>query len=388
MTRPFVVHITGDYPDARQPRKTRAIANLVEGTHDAFEHRVYSLNRVPLAARGRLAMPGAVEVVADDGRVASWTYAAPARGLFLATAMARVADAVLADLARKGIRPDLVQGHKLSIEGLATRPVATALSVPYVLSLQGNTDQKILSLRRDLWPRYRRVWRGAAQLFPFAPWIAHWCAARLGTPVRAPVMLPCILARDAVLAPVERAPLVASAFHLQHWRLKNAGRLIAASAVAGARVPGLTLAIGGDGPEAAQAAIDDAIARVGAPARRIGALAADDIQGWMNRAAAFALPSLHETFGMVFAEALLAGCPIIYPEGRAVEGYFDGHGFALAVPPRDPAAIADAMVELVTDQPRRKADLARWQGSPAAVAFRRETILGAYREGLLAALGS
>lgn len=389
MSRPTIVHITGDYPDAAQPRKTPAVLALVEGTGDAYDHRVYSLNRVPLAARGRLARPGAVEAVADDGRVASWTYGAPARGLFLATAMARVADHILSDLARTGVRPHLVQAHKLSIEGLAALPVATALGVPYALTLQGNTDQKILSVRRDLWPRYRRVWKGATRIFPFAPWIYDWCAARLGQSQHEPIILPCILAHDELLPPVERPPLVVSAFHLEHHKLKNLSGLVEAAALAAGRVPGLTLEIGGDGPVAATAAVDAAIAgaRADGFARRVGRLAPADIQNWMNCAAAFAMPSHHETFGMVFVEALLGGCPIVYPKDRAVEGYFDGCGFALGVPPRDTAAIADAIATLLTDQVRRKAELARWQASPAAAAFRRDAILSAYRGGLAAALG-
>jgi glycosyltransferase involved in cell wall biosynthesis len=379
MSRPLVVHISADFPDAVQPRKTRAVAALVEGTADAFEHRVYSLNRV-----GRTALPGAIEKVADDGHVASWTYAGPPAGLFLATAMRRVADAILDDIARRGIRPALVQGHKLTIEGLAARRVAEALGVPYVLSLQGNTDQKILGVRRDLAGRYARVFRGAARVFPFSPWIADWAAARLGAPARPPILLPCVPVRDTVLAPVATPPRVVSAFHLDHWKLKNAATLAAAANDVARRVPGLALEIAGDGAPAAREGVDALLA--GGPGRRIGHVAAEAIQSWMNGAAVFAMPSLRESFGMVFVEALLSGCPIVYPAGRAVDGYFDGAPFALAVPPRDAGAVAAAIATLIEDQDRRKAALARWQADGGAARFRRDAILACYREGLDAAL--
>jgi glycosyltransferase involved in cell wall biosynthesis len=380
MSRPLVVHISGDFPDAVQPRKTRAIAALVEGTTDAFEHRVYSLNRV-----GRTALPGAIEKVADDGHVASWTYAAPPGGLFLATAMRRVADAILDDIARRGIRVTLVQGHKLTIEGLAARRVAEALGVPYALSLQGNTDQKILGVRRDLRGRYARIFRGAARVFPFSPWIADWTSARLGASAHPPVLLPCVPVRDAVMAPVVVAPKVISAFHLDHYKLKNVEALAVASAQAARAVPDLTLELAGDGAPAARAAVDARLA--GGPGRRIGHVDSAAIQPWMNGAAVFALPSLRETFGMVFVEALLSGCPIVYPAGRAVDGYFADADFAIAVPPRDAGALADAIVTLVRDQERRKAALARWQADGGAARFRRDAILATYRDGLRAALG-
>ena len=357
MTKPLIIHVSGDVPDAVQPRKTRAVLNLVKGTGETFEHRVYSLNRVPLAARGRLSRPGAVEIVADDDRIVSLTYAAPARGFFLATAMRRVAEAILADVERRRLRPAVVQGHKLSIEGFAARCVATALSIPYALSLQGDTDQKVLSIRRDLWARYREVYLGAAAIFPFAPWIARWCDARLGFPAKPPIILPCVLASDTILTPVSAPAKIITAFHLESWRRKNVRTLLAA----GARVPDMTLDIAGDGPDTAKQAIDAMIEREGMNGRahRIGYASSAVMQPRMNGAAAFAMPSLRETFGMVFAESLLAGCPIVYPEGRALDGYLDGCGFALAVPSRDVAAVAEAIKTLIGDQERRKAELAR-----------------------------
>ena len=39
-------------------------------------------------------------------------------------------------------RPDLIVGHKLTIEGIAVRRAAEALRTPYALALQGGTDQK------------------------------------------------------------------------------------------------------------------------------------------------------------------------------------------------------------------------------------------------------
>ena len=333
-----------------------------------------------MATRGRLSRPGAVEVVADDGRLVSMTYAAPARGLFLATAMRRVAEAILADVERCRLRPAAVQGHKISIEGLATHQIATALAIPYALSLQGDTDQKILSVRRDLWARYREVYLGAAAIFPFAPWISRWCDAKLGSPAKPPIVLPCVLASDTILPPRVTPVKIITAFHLESWRRKNVRTLLAA----GAQLPELTLEIAGDGPDTAKDVIDAMIEREGMEgrARRIGYASSAMMQPWMNGAAAFAMPSLRETFGMVFAESLLAGCPIVYPAGRALDGYLEGCGFALAVPSQDVTAVAEAIRTLIRDQERRKAELARWQQSAAAAAFQRDAILSTYCNGL------
>ena len=37
---------------------------------------------------------------------------------------------------------------------------------------------------------------------------------------------------------------------------------------------------------------------------------------------AFAMPSLHETFGLVYVEAMLQGLPILYTEGEGIDGFY------------------------------------------------------------------
>lgn len=383
MAVPTVIHLSADYPDAVQPAKTRAIAALVDGTAERFDHRVYSLNRIGGGAAAWL-HPGGIEAVADDGWVASWRYAAPARGAMLAASMDRVAEAVVADVRARGLRPALVHGHKLSFEGLAAQRVAAALGVPFAVTLQGNTDQKVIGLRRDLGPRYRRVWREAAAVIAFAPWAASWCAARLGERARPTQALPCIPASDEILAPQLTGPRVIGACHLADWRNKNVVPVAHACAGLRADWPELTFEIAGAGPPEAERALDAALAGAG---RRIGRIEPDAIQRWMNGAAVLAMPSLRESFGMVFIEALLAGCPIVYPHGAAVDGYFDGAPFAIAVDPRDPAAIAAAVRTMLAENAERKAALAAWQASGAAERFRAAAILDAYAAATMGAIG-
>jgi glycosyltransferase involved in cell wall biosynthesis len=371
-----ILHISADYPDAVAPAKTRAIAALVEGTADRFDHRVFSLNR-----RGGIASflkPGAVDAVTSGAPVASWRYAAPSGGLFLRTAMERVGDAILAEIRKDGMRPDLVQGHKLSFEGIAARHVARRLGVPYALTLQGNTDQRVIGIRRDLRALYRRIWQEAGAVIAFAPWIGQWCENTLGPRSTPPTVIPCVPVRDETLAPAMTPPIIGTAFHLTHWRNKNLQGLARACALLD--LPGVRLEVAGGGDKRDEAAVDAAIAEAGAGAMaaRIGAIAPDAIQRWMNGRAVFAMPSHRESFGMVFIEALLAGCPIIYPRGAAVDGYFDGAPFARGVDAHDPADIAAALKELLHKNAECKAALADWQASDAAARFRRSAILEAY----------
>jgi glycosyltransferase involved in cell wall biosynthesis len=152
------------------------------------------------------------------------------------------------------------------------------------------------------------------------------------------------------------------------------------------RASGLEVAGGGD--TGSEAAVDRVLAQAGVQgiARRIGPLAPAALQQWMNGCAVFALPSRRESFGLVFVEALLAGCPIVYPRGAAVDGWFDGQPFAIGVDARDPRAVAEGIDTLLADNDARKRALADWQQSGEAGRFRRDAILAAYRDTLMSVL--
>ena len=152
------------------------------------------------------------------------------------------------------------------------------------------------------------------------------------------------------------APLVGIVGHVQEWK----GQLLVAEAVARARrtVPGLRcLIVGG-------------IHRFGAAygARLQERIAAPDLAGHVvltgaRRDVAACLDAMdvaihasnREPFGRVLLEAMATGRPVIAPrEGGPTEIVADGET-GLLVPPRDPDALALAIVTLLQDDARRTA---------------------------------
>ena len=125
---------------------------------------------------------------------------------------------------------------------------------------------------------------------------------------------------------------------------------------AAARVPGVSLDLVGDTPDAAYAArVGRAIADRGL-AKRVrvyGSLGRTALEPRYAAASVFALPSIREGYPIVFVEALAHGLPVVgcdIPAVREVTG-----GAAILVQPGRVAPLAAALQRLVTDERARKA---------------------------------
>jgi phosphatidylinositol alpha-mannosyltransferase len=87
----------------------------------------------------------------------------------------------------------------------------------------------------------------------------------------------------------------------------------------------------------------------------LGFLSQDDLTAELKRAKAMAAPSLGgESFGMVLTRAFACATPAVASD---IPGYRDvvTPESGVLVPPGDEQALADALVALVEDEPRRRA---------------------------------
>jgi glycosyltransferase involved in cell wall biosynthesis len=91
----------------------------------------------------------------------------------------------------------------------------------------------------------------------------------------------------------------------------------------------------------------------------------DEVLGLMARADAFVLPSSPEGFGLVYAEAMAQGTPVVACRGEGPDDFIGDDVSGLLVPPGDSDAVARAIARLL-DEPATAARLA--QAGRAAVA--------------------
>lgn len=388
-----ILHLSGDYPDSIEAFKTPVIKSLVDLTRGRFVHEVFSLNR-----RAPSHGPFLVSALRGGGRPqlelrqqpfgdgTALEYFAPGRGVFHATMLHQLGDRLAQQLANGGKPPDLLVGHKLGIEGIAVRRMARTLNIPFAICIQGDTDTKIVQMRPDLRRELARVFHDAAMVFPFAPWAMQQIEDQLGKRFGPAISLPCPTDLDQKVNPsVTGSKELLSVFHLKNYKRKNLKGMAAAMRKIALYDSDIRLTvIGGGSPQDILAC--EALTANLPNVSLAGAMNREQLRERFRCAAGFVMPSLRESFGLVFVEALFAGLPIIYPEATSVDGFFREQPFAVKVNATNSERIAQAILNLVRNEAQVKQALAAWQESEDARRFTRPAIADEFARGLAMAI--
>jgi glycosyltransferase involved in cell wall biosynthesis len=131
-------------------------------------------------------------------------------------------------------------------------------------------------------------------------------------------------------------------------RYKDIDGLAAAWRLAAPRLPRVVLQIVGAGSRAH--VVEKLVRDVPAQTDWTRAVPNDEIPGVLDAATGLVLPSRSEGLGRIVIEALCRGRPVVATRvGGITDLIRDGEN-GLLVPPRDPAALADALVRVLSDR--------------------------------------
>lgn len=75
----------------------------------------------------------------------------------------------------------------------------------------------------------------------------------------------------------------------------------------------------------------------------------EDLCEAYTKAEIFVMPSIHETFGLVYAEALSQGLPIVYTKGQGFDGFYKDGEVGYAVDALDVEDIADGIESVINN---------------------------------------
>ncbi|MGH9366506.1 MAG: glycosyltransferase family 4 protein [Thermoanaerobaculia bacterium] len=136
---------------------------------------------------------------------------------------------------------------------------------------------------------------------------------------------------------------------------KRIGDLLEASALLRRRIPAARVRIIGKGPEWEDVVRLHATLELGDVVALLGDVSRERLAEEYVSTDIFCLPSLQESFGIVFLEAMAAGLPVVACRAAAIPEVVEDGVTGLLVPPRDPEALAGALVALAADPGRARA---------------------------------
>jgi 1,2-diacylglycerol 3-alpha-glucosyltransferase len=304
--------------------------------------------------------------------------------------------------AARDFAPEIIHAQSPFVSGLMARRTAQRTGAPLVFThhtrfgdyrhylgpLAGVAEGTLNAYLGDFWA-------GCAAVVAPGGALAAEIAQRMG-PRRRPLVrviptgvdvgaLRALASRDLRAAHGWPPDAVIVASHGRMAAEKNVALLLEAFAVAAGSDPRLRLVLVGDGPAAeaiaARAAAPDLAGRVALPGRmpRLEALSA------VAGADLFAFASQTETQGLVVAEALAVGLPVVALAGPGVDDSVrDGVDGVLvpAAPDGATRGLGEAIVALAGDPERRgaMATLAREGAERFDVARRIDEVVALYRE--------
>jgi glycosyltransferase involved in cell wall biosynthesis len=154
----------------------------------------------------------------------------------------------------------------------------------------------------------------------------------------------------------ESTPLVVTAGRFV--RKKGFEYLLDAVAPLAARLPGVVIAIAGDGDLAAEYRARAAAAGVTDRVRFPGLLGQDEVGAWFAAADAIAVPSVRDDTGNVdglpnvLLEALASATPVVATPAGGIGAVVTDGRTGVLVPERDAASLARALFEVLADRTR------------------------------------
>ncbi len=274
-------------------------------------------------------------------------------------------------------RPDVVHAQSPFVSGLMARRVARRLRVPLVLTHHTRFGDyrhylgPLAAPAAGILAAYLRAYEaGCAGIVAPADDLAAEIERNLagagrpgGGPVIRAIPTGLDLERLRALQPVDPRPgagwpadAVVAVSVGRLAREKRTDLLLEAFAIAARSADELRLLLVGDGPLREELSARAAQAGVAGRVHLTGRLPRLEALALAAGADLFAFASQTETQGLVLAEALAVGLPVVALDGPGVRGSVDDGADGLVVVPHDlpPAsALAAALVELAADRERR-----------------------------------
>jgi len=342
-----ILHLSYDLRDRHNREVTTAVSKLINVSRSKFDPFIIDLVRVtnPQQEMIRLREPGHLMI-----NVFGLPY-----GLLMNWSQNRAFNRIKKAEAQNFVSLNeysMVHAHKLTFEGIAGYRLAIELDIPLVVTLR-QTDTMVFNRKPGAVESFKPIIKSCERFFYLIPQILKRMKRIFGEEFfnkyieHKAVLLSNIVERnisneEAVVD--HNVLLTVLRMTKKSVERKNLKRLLMAIKLLNRE--NIKLRIIGDGEYLPtirswvdQFNINDKIIFEGTIPNK-------NIDKYFRSTEAFLLPSISETFGMVYAESLLNGTPIMYSKNyRGFDGYFDGVG--VGVDPKSVESIKNGIIDLL-----------------------------------------
>ena len=345
-----ILHISYDLRDRYDRKVTPAIGKLIHLSNSSFDTFTIDLARVPNPKNEIIKLLSTNHLKIN---VFGFPY-----GLFMNWSQSRVYEFITKANLKNNINLSqfhLIHAHKLTFEGLVGYKLSLKYNLPLVVTLR-QTDTMVLNRKPGAIDTFIPVIKRCEKMFYLIPEILVRLKLLFGENFFAEhikpktVFMPNIVERKLNVNGVENIQkghfVTVLKMNKRIVVRKNIKRLLIA--ISQVKNHDIKLTIVGDGDYKTE--IEKWVRKLKLidKVTFTGNIKNEQIDSYYRRADAFLLPSISESFGLVYAESLLNGTPIMYSSGYlGFDGFFDGVG--VGVDPMSTDSIADGIIDLINN---------------------------------------
>ncbi|HZW39616.1 MAG TPA: glycosyltransferase family 4 protein [Ignavibacteriaceae bacterium] len=344
-----ILHISYDLRSRLNRDSTSAVKNLIKETSKFMDTITFDLLRVP--------NPKEEMVENENNKHIKLNVLGFPFGIFLVRHLNRAYKKIKKIIEENKI--DLfdikvIHAHKLTFEGYIAYKIAKENNIPLFVTLR-QTDFTVLKYRPDIVSRYKEIISSSEKLFVLLPIMKIKLKRFFGETFYNKhikdklIFLPNIIERpfkDTKNVYDKYSFLTIARMDKRSVKRKNLKRLIEAFSLLGSKKYKLRIIGSGDylykvKEWCQKYNVNDRI-------ELIGNVDNEHIDQYYSTSLAFLMPSISESFGMVYAESLINGTPILYSKKvLGFDGVFEKVG--AGANPFDTLSIKQSIEDLITN---------------------------------------
>jgi len=375
-----LLHVTYDLRDRLNRDKTTAVSNLIKESSSFSKVNVIDLVRVPYLWAEKLELR-------NDNHLELNTFGFP-YGLFFKIFQNRVAKKIL-NSEKSGIinflPSDLIHTHKLTFDGSVGFKLAQKYSIPLITTIR-QTDITVLNKKPGLKKHFKQIIKKCEKIIYLIPQVTVKLNEEIGDGFfeehvkHKLCFLPNIVERKVKHSEAEIEPstfVTVLRMNKESVKRKNIKKLLLAFKELNEEKIKLKIIGDGDYMYKVKRWVNDF--NLNDRIIFTGSVKNDRIDEHYAKAAAFLLPSISESFGIVLALYLYNGTPIMYSKNRlGFDGVFIGVG--VGVEPLSVESIVKGIKDLLLNGNNYRKRISELEDNSAFNIFSSQYIKNKYHE--------